>query len=222
MALRLSRMIAIALMTFTISAPMLRAQEPPPPGPTWSEADGLRIVRETQKRIGRLTNYGVFDWVTFGIHGKTLVLRGYASRPTLKSDAERSLKGIPGVEGIENLIEVLPNSPFDDRIRTAIYRNIYSAPGLRKYGGNGGMGSMNGMGRGTSVARRAGGITVDPPMGYHAISIVVKNGNVILYGAVLNSMDQAIAGIQANGTSGVFSVENNLVIEGAPPKKKAE
>lgn len=222
MALSLSRMIAIAVMTFTISAPVLRAQEPPQPGPTWSEADGLRIVRETQKRIGRLTNYGVFDWVTFGIHGKTLVLRGYASRPTLKSDAERSLKGIPGVEGIENLIEVLPNSPFDDRIRAAVYTKIYSASALRKYGGNGGMGSMNGMGRGSNVARRAGGITVDPPMGYHAISIVVKNGNVSLYGAVLNSMDQAIAGIQANGTGGVFSVENNLVIEGAPPKKKAE
>src|ERR1700709_1428923 len=90
MARRLSTLVATAVMTLMISAPLLHAQDPPPPGPTWSQEDGLRIVRETQKRLGRLTNYGVFDWVTFGIHGKSLVLRGYASRPTLKSDAERS------------------------------------------------------------------------------------------------------------------------------------
>ena len=39
----------------------------------------------------------------------------------------------------------------------------------------------------------AGGITNDPPRGFHAIHIIVKNGNVTLYGVVNNSSDEAIA-----------------------------
>ena len=59
----------------------------------------------------------------------------------------------------------------------------------------------------------AGGITNDPPIGFHAIHIIVKNGNVILKGAVLNSGDSSIAEIKANGVSGVFSVTNQLGVE---------
>ena len=87
------------------------------PAPTWSQEDGMRIAQEVQKRLARLTNYGVFDWITFGFHGKTVVVKGYASRPILKKDIDNALKGIPGVESVDNQVEVLPNSPNDDRIR---------------------------------------------------------------------------------------------------------
>lgn len=63
-----------------------------------------------------------------------------------------------------------------------------------------------------SVARTAGGITNDPPIGYHAIHIIVKNGNVTLTGVVNNEADMAIAGIRANGVPGVFSVDNQLQV----------
>jgi hyperosmotically inducible protein len=213
MTLRLHKIVASIAISLAAFAPMIGAQQEPQPTPTWSQDDSLRIIRETQKRLGNLPYYGVFDWITFGIHGKSLVLRGYASRPTLKTNAENALKGIAGVDSIENEIEVLPNSPFDDRIRQAAYTRIYSAASLQKYSGSRGMGRG-----GPSVARMAGGITNDPPMGYHGISIIVKRGNIILYGVVLNSTDQAIAEMQANQTSGVFSVENNLVVQGAKPK----
>jgi hyperosmotically inducible protein len=42
------------------------------------------------------------------------------------------------------------------------------------------------------------------------IHIIVKNGNVTLEGAVANQMDKDVAGIAANGVSGVFKVVNNL------------
>jgi hyperosmotically inducible protein len=45
------------------------------------------------------------------------------------------------------------------------------------------------------------------------IHIIVKNGNVSLEGAVGSEADKNIAGIAANGVSGVFSVKNNLVID---------
>ena len=160
------------------------------PGPTWSQEDTLRIAKEVQKKLGRLTNFGVFDWITFGFHGKTIVLKGYASRPILKSDAGNAVKGIPGVESVDNQIEVLPNSPNDDRIRAAVYNRIYTQAALRKYNANQGtVGQATGPGR--SVAGMAGGITNDPPIGFHAIHIIVKNGNVTLYGVVNNEMRQS-------------------------------
>jgi osmotically-inducible protein OsmY len=56
------------------------------------------------------------------------------------------------------------------------------------------------------------GITNDPPMGNHAIHIIVKNGNVILEGVVDTAGQKTIAGIQASSTAGVFSVTNDLVV----------
>jgi osmotically-inducible protein OsmY len=220
MVRRLSLGIA-ALLILAISAPIALAQTPAPvPGPTWSQEDTLRIVREVQKKLGGLSNLSVFDWITFGIQGKTVVLKGYASRPVLKDDAARSLKGIPGVDSVVNQIEVLPYSPNDDRIRAAVYNRIYTQPTLRKYNANqGSLAQASGPG-GRSVARMAGGITNDPPIGYHAIHIIVNGGHVTLYGVVLNQSDAAIAGMQANSAPGAFSVDNDLVIQGAPAANK--
>ncbi len=206
-----------AALVFSLVAPTVTAQSP---SPTWSQDDALRIAKEVQKRLGGLTNYGVFDWITFGIHGKTIVLKGYASRPTLKSSAANVVKGIPGVESVDNQIEVLPNSPNDDRIRAAVYNRIYTQPSLRKYNANQGTVAQAMGPGGRSVALMAGGITNDPPRGFHAIHIIVKNGNVILYGVVLNATDEAIAGIQANTAPGVFSVDNDLIVQGATSKSE--
>src|SRR5258708_33425906 len=123
-ARRTSPLLAAAL-SFSSTAPYLIAQNPAP-GPTWSQEDTLRIAKEVQKKLGGLTNFSVFDWITFGFHGKALVLKGYASRPILKSDAANAVKGIAGIESVDNQIEVLPNSPNDDRIRPAVYNRIYT------------------------------------------------------------------------------------------------
>ena len=68
----------------------------------------------------------------------------------------------------------------------------------------------------------AGGITNDPPIGFHAIHIIVKNGNVTLYGVVNNAMDSAIAGMQANSAPGAFSVNNELIVQGSASKPAAK
>jgi hyperosmotically inducible periplasmic protein len=205
-----------AALIFSSTAPYVIAQNPAP-GPTWSQEDTLRIAKEVQKKLRGLTNFSVFDWITFGFHGKTVVLKGYASRPTLKSDAGNAVKGIAGIESVDNQIEVLPNSPNDDRIRAAVYNRLYTQPTLRKYNANqGSVGQATGPGG--SIARAAGGITNDPPIGFHAIHIIVKNGNVILYGVVNNESDKAIAGMQANSAPGAFSVDNDLIVQGAASK----
>ena len=209
--------IAAALI-LSLAAPAAIAQTP---APTWSQEDGLRIVKEVQRKLAGLTNYSVFDWLTFGVHGKTIVLKGYASRPILKSDAANALKGIPGIDSVDNQIEVLPLSPNDDRIRAAVYNRIYTQPSLRKYNANqGSLAQAMGPG-GRRFAWMAGGITNDPPIGFHGIHIIVKNGNVTLYGVVNNSGDSAIAGMQANSAPGAFSVDNDLIVQGSSAKPAA-
>jgi hyperosmotically inducible protein len=207
-----------AALIFNFTAQAAIAQ--PAAAPTWSQEDTLRIVNEVQKKLAGLTTYSVFDWLTFGVQGKTIILKGYASRPILKSDAENAVKRIKGVENVINEIEVLPNSPNDDRIRAAVYNRIYTQPTLAKYNANqGSLARALGPG-GRSVALMAGGITNDPPIGFHAIHIIVKNGNVALYGVVNNDMDKTIAGMQANAAPGVFSVDNDLIVQGAASKPK--
>jgi hyperosmotically inducible protein len=180
---------------------------------TWSQPDSMRIVKEVRSKLASLNNYGVFDSLHFGIEGRKVILEGYASRPTLKSEAENVVKKIQGVEAVENHIKVLPLSSMDDGIRMAVYRRIYSQPSLRRY-----TSSPVGFGRFPSVALAAGGITQDPPIGYHAIHIIVDTGHVILKGVVDSQSDADIAAMQANQTFGVFSVENDLQVAGRNAK----
>jgi len=168
-----------------------------------------KLAVEIRKEIVTLPQYGVFDNIHFAIKGgDTVILRGQASRPTLKSSIENVVKKIEGVSKVDNQIEVLPLSSNDDRIRAAVYASIYRYPPLQKYTSN------RGGPRGPSVARAAGGITNDPPIGYHAIHIIVQNGNVTLTGVVDSETDASLAQIRANSVSGVFSVDNDLQIAG--------
>lgn len=157
--------------------------------PAWADkhdrgSGSDRLTKEVRHELVTLPFYSVFDDLAYKVDGGTVTLYGYVTRPTLKSDAEKSVKSIEGVENVVNNIEVLPLSPNDDRVRRDVYRAIYSQPGLDLY------------------SLRA----------VPTIHIIVKNGNVTLTGAVGNQMDKQRAEIAAKGVSGVFSVSNNLVI----------
>jgi len=150
-----------------------------------------RIVKEVRHELVMLPYYGVFDNLSYKVDPDgTVTLIGQVARPTLKSDSENVVKKIEGVEKVVNNIEVLPTSFNDDRIRRDVYRAIYGNSVLSPY-------QMRAV----------------PP-----IHIIVKNGHVTLEGAVARSMDKQIAGVQANGVSGVFSVDNNLLVD-EPDKK---
>ena len=144
-----------------------------------------RIVKEVRHELVMLPYYGVFDNLAYRVDGDTVTLMGQVTRPTLKSDAENVVKKIEGVEQVKNEIEVLPPSPMDDRIRRSVYRAIYGQSALQRYA-----------------------LQAVPPM-----HIIVKSGNVTLVGVVASEGDKNLAGIRANGVSGVFSVTNNLQVE---------
>jgi hyperosmotically inducible protein len=151
-----------------------------------------RITREVRHELVMLPYYGVFDNLAYRVDGSTVTLLGQVTRPTLKSDAENVVKGIEGVEHVNNQIQVLPLSSMDDRIRIATYRAIYSQPGLDRYA-----------------------MQAVPP-----IHIIVDNGKVTLEGVVNNQGDKDRAALQANGVAGVFSVTNNLRVEGDSDRKQ--
>lgn len=143
-----------------------------------------RIDKEVRHELAVLPYLGVFDNLAYSVNGSEVILIGQVTRPTLKSDAERAVRSVEGVERIQNQIEVLPASTFDNTLRLRLYRAIYGYTQLQKY---------------------ALGIT-------KPIRIVVKKGQVTLEGVVDSEADKDIAGIQANGVADVFSVKNNLQI----------
>ncbi len=211
MQLRMRLCVAVSLLGLAMQIPPALAQQAAAPTDAQQQATA-KLVGAVRKQIVTNTLYGVFDGIHFAIKGgDTVVLRGWASRPALKSSLESSIKKIPGVKSVVNEIEVLPLSPNDDRIRADVYRAIYSYGPLQRYTSNRGPSARW---SGNSVARMAGGITNDPPFGWHAIHIIVKNGNVTLLGVVDNEGDLTFAGMRANQVSGVFSVDNDLQVEG--------
>ncbi len=179
-------------------------------------ADHNRLAEQVRKEIATLPNYGVFDDIHFRLDGSTLVLEGVASRPSLKNSAERAAARIEGVGAVENKIDVLGNSRFDDDIRLRTYVAVYGDPVLNRYR----------PGRGTPIyfsrIRALNGITNDPPVGAHPIHIIVDGGHVRLEGLVASEIDRNIAGIRANQISNVFSVENNLAVAGRNPASRTD
>jgi hyperosmotically inducible periplasmic protein len=177
----MSRFLCRFLLS-TLAMAVVWAQRPGDRGVSKKGQD--RIAKEVRHELVTLPFYSVFDDLAYKVDGDTVTLFGAVTRPTLKSDAENVVKKIEGVEKVDNNIEVLPLSPNDDGIRRAVYRAIYSQPGLDMY------------------SLRA----------VPTIHIIVRTGNVTLTGAVANQGDKDRAGIAANGVPGVFSVKNAIQV----------
>lgn len=67
-----------------------------------------RLERQVRHELVMLPFFGVFDNLAFRVDGYRVTLMGQVSRPTLKTDAERVVRRIEGVEQVINRIEVLP------------------------------------------------------------------------------------------------------------------
>ena len=180
-----------------------------------SAAQGQKsTVEQIRKELLQLPYYGVFDFLAFSYEQGTVTLMGFAYRPTLKGDAARAVKRVPGVDSVVDKIEELPVSPSDDDIRWKAYYKIYGDPFLSRYHPGGGMlwGHNHPFGGGFHRM----GPSAFPgfePAGDYPIHIVVKNGRIALYGVVDSEADKNVAGIRAHEVSGAFGVENFLVVE---------
>jgi osmotically-inducible protein OsmY len=159
-----------------------------------------------QQALSRLPYYGVFDFLVFGVDRGVITVGGFAYRPNLTSDAVSAIKRVAGVGEVANKIEVLPTSQNDDRVRWATFYNIYNDDFLSRYVPGGAMSVRY---EALSFARFPG----MRPFGTYPIHIIVKNGRTMLLGVVDNEADKTLAGVRAREVTGVFGVENNLVVD---------
>ena len=175
------RNMVLVLFVFTVMSPVIAKAQVNP-----------RVVREIRHELATLPYYGVFDWLEFELQpDNSVVLRGQVVRPTTKSDAENRVKDVEGVPKVTNQIEVLPLSPSDDRLRIALYRQIYGVNSpLFRY------------------AHQA----------VPAIHLIVSRGHATLKGVVANKSDAQLAYVRARSVPGLFSVKNELVVEGELPR----
>ena len=143
------------------------------------------LAREVHHQLMTLPFYSVFDYITFILDGRKVILSGQVLRPMLKKHAVAAIKSLDGVDTLVDQIEVLPSSETDDELRRAIYRAIYEDPALAPYA-----------------------VQTVPP-----IHIVVKNGNVSLEGAVNSTADRNLAATHAGTVANVVGVNNNLSVQ---------
>lgn len=144
-----------------------------------------RLASQIRHELVMMPFYGVFDHLRFRLDGRAVTLMGTVVRPTLRDEAERRVLGLEGVESVTNEIDVLPLSPYDDRIRLASYRAIYSHPSFSRY------------------------VQTAVP----SVHLLVDHGVLTLEGVVLTQAERNLAGILANGVTGVFQVKNELRVE---------
>jgi hyperosmotically inducible periplasmic protein len=145
------------------------------------ERKGLQIFRDISDQVNRYSQFTIFDNVEASVTQGHVVLEGWVTMPYKKNDIERRVRKVEGVTTIDNKIDVLPVSQFDDELRFRIARAIYGNSSFWNYAA-----------------------MANPP-----IHIVVNRGRVTLTGVVQSNVERMLARSLATGF-GSFEVKNNL------------
>jgi hyperosmotically inducible periplasmic protein len=165
-----ARFIAAAAVVLSMSAPALAADQ-----------GNLQVFRNVSRQVLQYPHFTVFDNVQAQVDQGVVTLTGKVTMPYKSNDIEKRVAKLSGVTQVNNRIEVLPVSQFDDELRLGIARAIYGNSNFFGYG------SMT-----------------NPP-----IHIIVDHGHVTLEGVVNSNVDKAVARSLASGFP-AFSVTNNL------------
>ena len=143
--------------------------------------------RDTQlaEKVGNsLRTYAsltIFDDVNGQVDQGVVTLTGKVTMPYKKTELDKRIARIDGVKSLNDQIEVLPVSIYDDGLRAAIARAIYRNPSFWNYA-----------------------MMANPP-----IHIVVEHGRVTLTGVVSSPVEKALAQTLASGF-GEFGLTNAL------------
>jgi hyperosmotically inducible protein len=145
----------------------------------------MQIRNEVEQTLSRYALYTIFDDVQGTIRNGVVTLTGHVTAPYKASEMANLVKRVSGVREVDNKIETLPVSTFDDELRVGIARAIYRNPTFWNYA-----------------------IQPNPP-----IHIIVDHGHVTLTGVVNSNVERMMAESIARSADGVFSVENDLKLE---------
>jgi hyperosmotically inducible protein len=145
------------------------------------ERKDLQIFRDVSDAVNRYTQFTIFDSIDASVTQGDIVLDGWVTMPFKKDDIERRVRAVAGVNSVDNKIQVLPVSQFDDELRFRIARAIYGNSAFWNYAA-----------------------MANPP-----IHIVVNGGRVTLQGVVQSNVERQLARSLATGFA-AFEVKNEL------------
>jgi hyperosmotically inducible periplasmic protein len=149
-------------------------------------ARNAQLEGDVRHALNTLAYYGVFDDLSFSIDDAgTVTLSGQVMQYNVRNSAVSAVKHLAGVARVEDKIEVLPLSPFDNGIRIRAYNAIFGYPALSRYA-----------------------INSRPP-----IRILVKNGNITLTGVVNSELDRTLVYNRIRALPGAFTVTNELRLD---------
>ena len=126
-----------------------------------------------------------FNYYTLSVKDGVATIGGQTYNEVGRDSALAIAYRMPGVKDVVNEIKVSSVSMFDDGLRRRAVRALYGDSALGKY-------------------------AMDPA---RPIRIIIDGGHLSLYGEVISPMDKQIAGMRVSQIPGVFSVENNLVVD---------
>ncbi len=141
----------------------------------------FQVFQDVARQVRQYVNFTVFDSVSANVDNGVVTLTGRVTMPYKVDDLTRRVQRVEGVRRVDNQIQVLPVSRFDDELRLRVARAIYGNPSFWHYAA-----------------------MANPP-----IHIVVERGRVRLEGTVNNHVERMLAQSLAIGF-GEFSVENRL------------
>ena len=170
---RVQQIIAALIVALALAA-TARAQDV-------TDRKDFQVFQDVARQVRQYVNFTVFDSVNASVDSGVVTLTGRVTMPYKVDDLTRRVSRVGGVRRIDNQIQVLPVSRFDDELRLRVARAIYGNPSFWHY---------------ASMA--------NPP-----IHIVVERGRVRLEGTVNNNVERMLAQSLAIGF-GEFSVENGL------------
>jgi osmotically-inducible protein OsmY len=143
---------------------------------------GESVVKELRK----YARFTVFDDTSAYIQRGNVVLAGWVTEPYKKTEIEKKLYNVIGIQNFKNDIVVLSNSMSDANLRQTLANRLYSDPTFSDF---------------ASMAI--------PP-----IHIIVQGSRVILTGAVSSQLMKQKAESIIRQTPGVLSVESRLRVGG--------
>ncbi len=150
--------------------------------------EGAKLHEKIRHELATMPYISEFDFISFNMVGRHVILTGWTIRPTNRSTAQNLVKSVGGVEQVTNNIDVLDAGKFDMQIRAGA-RAALQRFFPRYFWGSG-----------------------------SAIKIIVKNSDIILLGVVASKADADTAALQCQSVRGAFRVFNMLTVEKAAPK----
>ena len=144
-----------------------------------------KLGEEVVKEIRKYSRFTVFDDCSAFIKEGKVAVFGWVTEPYKKTEIEKRLHKVIGIQEFKNDLEVLPVSLSDQRLRETLANRLYS----------------------DSTFSDFASMPIPP------IHLIVSGSRVIITGVVGNQLQKQKAESIIRGTPGVLSVESKLRIE---------